>query len=91
MVKVDLHTGLPVDPAAPVGGKTIDEAFVVDAPAATSENPIGLEGDGTQIDPKPEDGNAEFFNPDAGVEHKNFLQQPEPEVPNPQTGGGGLY
>jgi len=88
MVKVDLHTGLPVDPAAPVGGKAIDEAFVVAEPNAEE---LGIENEGTKIDPKPADNNAEFFNPDAGDEHKKFLQQPEPEVPSPQTGGGGLY
>lgn len=90
MVKVDLHTGLPVDPAAPTGGKTIDEAFVVAEPNAEE---LGIENDGTKIDPKPEDGNAEFFNPDAGDEHKNLLKLPDQEIPSilQNGGGGGLY
>ena len=90
-VKVDLHTGLPVDPAAPIGGKTIDEAFVVAEPAKNTGNSESLESDGTQINPQPEDGTAEFIKPDGGAMQGKF-SQPEVENPSPQTvGAGGLY
>jgi len=88
LVKVDLHTGMPLDGMEPPDAKIIEEAFVVGEPVFIPGKSQSASHSESDIVINPEDSNPYSPRIDNGGDEDHVIQ--EREAP-PMVGTGGLY